>query len=87
MDNQQFQQEDYDKATAALGIDPEMRTMPLRRPGVRLHPHQIVGAHWMLQMEKGLAHEGQLADDCGTGKVYHGPNLKSVPLDTNLVRL
>ena len=87
MDNQQFQREDYDEACAALGIDPEMRTMPLLKPGVRLHPHQIVGAHWMLQMEEGLAHGGLLADDCGTGKVYHGPNLKSVLLDANLARL
>ena len=58
MDNQQFQREDYDEACAALGIDPEMWIMPLLRPGVRLHPHQIVGAHWMLQMEEGLAHGG-----------------------------
>ena len=87
MDNQQFQREDYDEACAALAIDPEMRTMPLLRRVVRLHLHQIVGAHWILQMEEGLAHEGLLADDCGTGKVYHGPNLKSVPLDANLARL
>ena len=87
MDNQQFQQEDYDKACAALGIDPEMRTMPLLRPGVCLHSHQIVGAHWMLQMEEGLAHGELSADDCGTGKVYHGMNLISVPLDANLARL
>ena len=48
MDNQQFQQEDYDMACAALGIDPEMQTMPLLRPRVHLHLHQIVGGHWML---------------------------------------
>ena len=78
MDNQQFQQDDCDDACAALGIDPEMRTMPLLRPRVGLHPHQIVRAHWMLQMEEGLAHGGLLANDCVTGKVYDGPNLKSV---------
>ena len=87
MDNQQFQGEDYDEACAALGIDAEMRTMPLLRPGIRLHPHQIVGAHSMLQMEEGLAHGGLLADDSGTGMVNHGPNLKSVLLDANLARL
>ena len=41
----------------------------------------------MLQMEEGQAHGGLLANDCGTGKVYHGPNLKSVLLDANLARL
>ena len=87
MDNQLFQREDYDEACATLEIDPKMRTMPLLRPGVRLHPHQIVGAHWMLQMEEGLAHGGLLPDDCGTGKVYHGPNLKSALLDTDHARL
>ena len=70
MDNQQFQWENYAEACAALGIDPEMRTIPLLRSGVRLHTHQIVGVHWMLQMEEGLACGGLLADDCGTGKVY-----------------
>ena len=87
MDNQQFQREDYDEACAALGIDPKMRTMLLLRSGVFLHLHQSVGAHWMLQMEEGLVHRGLLADECGTGKVYHRLNLKSVPLDANLARL
>ena len=41
----------------------------------------------MLQMEEGLAHGGQLADDCVTEKVYHRRNLESVPLDANLARL
>ena len=84
MDNQQFQREYYDEACAALEIDPEMRTMPLLRSGVRLHPHQIVGVYWMLQMEEGLAGGGLLADDCGTGKVYQRSNLNRALLDADL---
>ena len=41
----------------------------------------------MLQMEEGLVHGGLLADDCSTGKVHHGLNLKSVLLAANLSRL
>ena len=87
MDNQQFQREYYDDACAILGINPEMRIMQLLRPGVCLHTHQMVGAHWILQIEEELAYGGLLADDYGTGKVYNGPNLKNVLLDANLARL
>ena len=68
MDNKAFQREDLNGACQALGIDPDLRTLPLMRD-VKLHPHQIIGIHWMSEMEDGLAQGGLLADDCGTGKV------------------
>ena len=68
MDNQAFQRENLEDACKALDIDPIARTLPLMR-NVRLHPHQIIGIHWMSEMENGLAQGGLLADDCGTGKV------------------
>lgn len=70
MDNRAFQREDLAGAYDALGWEPGTRTPPLMR-NVELLPHQIIGVRWMAEMEDGLPQGGLLADECGTGKVYH----------------